>query len=95
MSFQKFRPLGDRVLVQLIEREEKTTSGIIIPDAAKEKPQTGIVIAVGQGRTFEGTTTPLAVKINDCVYLGKYAGTDAGDNYRIVREDDILGIIEE
>lgn len=95
MSFQKFRPLGDRVLVKLVEQEEKTTSGIIIPDAAKEKPQTGIVTAIGQGRIHEGKTIPLAVKINDFVYIGKYAGTDAGDDYRIVREDDILGIIEQ
>lgn len=95
MSFQKFRPLGDRVLVKLVEQEEKTTSGIIIPDAAKEKPQTGVVTAIGTGRIHEGTTIPLAVKINDFVYIGKYVGTDAGDNYRIVREDDILGIIEQ
>ena len=95
MSFQKFRPLGDRVLIKLIENEEKTNFGIIIPDAAKEKPQTGVVVAVGQGKTHEGNIIPLAVKINDFVYLGKYAGTDAGDNYRIVREDDILGIIEQ
>jgi len=93
--FQKFRPLGDRVLIKLIDLEEKTSSGIIIPDAAKEKPQTGLVVAVGHGRTFEGKTTPLAVKTNDIVYVGKYAGTDAGDHHRIVREDDILGIIEQ
>ena len=93
--FQKFRPLGDRVLIKLVEREEKTTSGIIIPDAAKEKPQTGLVIAVGQGRTYEGKTTPLAVSVNDIVYFGKYAGTDAGENHLIVREDDILGIVEQ
>ncbi|HLJ31725.1 MAG TPA: co-chaperone GroES [Candidatus Babeliales bacterium] len=93
--FQKFRPLGDRVLIKLIELEEKTSAGIIIPDAAKEKPQTGLVVAVGEGRTFEGKITPLAVKANDVVYIGKYAGTDAGDFHRIVREDDILGIIEQ
>jgi len=95
MSFQKFRPLGDRVLIKLVELEEKTSSGIIIPDAAKEKPQTGKVIAIGQGRIHEGVTTPLTVKTDDLVYIGKYTGTDAGDNYRIVREDDILGIIEQ
>ena len=93
--FQKFRPLGDRVLIKLVEQEEKTTSGIIIPDAAKDKPQTGIVIAVGQGTTYQGATTPLTVKANDLVYIGKYTGTDAGDNLRIVREEDILGIIEQ
>ncbi|HSC25598.1 MAG TPA: co-chaperone GroES [Candidatus Babeliales bacterium] len=93
--FQKFRPLGDRVLVKLVEVEEKTTSGIIIPDAAKEKPQQGIIVAVGQGRTHEGKITPLSVNINDTVYFGKYAGTDAGNNHLIIREDDILGIIEQ
>lgn len=94
--FQNFRPLGDRVLIKLVKREEKTTSGIIIPDAVKEEaPQTGVIVAVGTGRTFEGKTTPLAVKVNDFVYIGKYSGTDAGDNHRIVREDDILGIIEQ
>lgn len=93
--FQNFRPLGDRVLIKLVKREEKTVSGIIIPDAVKEEaPQTGIVVAVGQGHTHEGKTTPLAVKINDLVYIGKYSGTDAGENHRIVREDDILGILE-
>jgi chaperonin GroES len=94
--FQNFRPLGDRVLIKLVKREEKTTSGIIIPDAVKEEtPQTGIVIAVGCGRTFEGKTTPLAVKINDIVCINKYSGTDAGNSHRIIREDDILGIVEE
>ena len=92
--FQNFRPLGDRVLIKLVEQEQKTTSGIIIPDAAKEKPQTGKVVAVGQGRILEGKLMPLAVKTGDIVYVGKYAGTDAGDDHRIVREDDILGIIE-
>lgn len=93
--FEKFRPLGDRVLIKLIEGEEKTTSGIYLPDTAKEKPQTGKVIAVGQGRTFEGKTTPLSVRVNDVVYFGKYAGTNAGEDYLIVREDDILGIVEQ
>ncbi len=93
--FQKFRPLGDRVLIKRVEGEEKTASGIIIPDAAKEKAQTGIVIAVGAGRTFEGKTTPLAVNVNDVVYFGKYSGTDAGENHLIIREDDILGVVEQ
>lgn len=93
--FEKFRPLGDRVLIKRLEGEEKTASGIIIPDAAKEKAQTGKVIAVGQGRTFEGITTPLTVQVNDIVYFGKYAGTDAGQDHLIVKEDDILGIVEQ
>ena len=93
--FKKFRPLGDYILVKRIESEEKTAFGIIIPDAAKEKTQTGIVIAVGQGRLHDGKLTPLAVQVNDTVYFGKYVGTDAGQDHLIVRESDILGIIEE
>jgi chaperonin GroES len=93
--FHNFRPLGDRVLIKLVEQEQKTTSGIIIPDAAREKPQTGKVVATGQGRLIEGKVMPLAVKAGDIVYVGKYSGTDAGDDHRIIREDDILGIIEE
>ena len=92
--FEKFRPLGDRILIKRLEGEDKTASGIYLPDAAKEKPQTGIVIAVGPGRTHEGKITPLAVKVNDIVYFGKYAGADAGQDHLIVREDDILGIVE-
>jgi chaperonin GroES len=93
--FEKFRPLGDRVLIQRLEGEEKTESGIIIPDAAKEKPQTGRVIATGPGRASEGTIVPLTVRVNDIVYFGKYAGTDAGKDHIILREDDILGIVEQ
>jgi chaperonin GroES len=93
--FEKFRPLGDRVLIQRLEGEEKTESGIIIPDAAKEKPQTGRVIATGPGRSWEGTMIPLTVRVNDIVYFGKYAGTDAGKDHIILREDDILGIVEQ
>lgn len=93
--FKKFRPLGDYILVKRVESEEKTASGIIIPDAAKEKAQTGIVIAVGQGRYHEGKTTPLTVQVNDTVYFGKYAGTEAGDDHLIIRENDVLGVIEE
>jgi len=93
--FKKFRPLGDYILVKRLEGEEKTEFGIIIPDAAKEKAQTGVVIAVGQGRIQDGKLTPIAVNINDRVYFGKYVGTDAGDNHIIVRESDILGVIEE
>jgi len=93
--FKKFRPLGDYILVKRVESEEKTSSGIIIPDAAKEKAQTGIVIAVGKGRIHEGAITPLTVQVNDTVYFGKYTGTDAGNDHIIVRESDVLGIIEE
>jgi chaperonin GroES len=90
----KFRPLGDRILVKRLDSEEKTASGLFIPDAAKEKPQKGIVISVGAGKTHEGTLVPLTVKADDTVFFGKYAGTDAGDDYLIIREDEILGIVE-
>lgn len=93
--FEKFRPLGDRVLVKRLANQEKTSSGIIIPDAAKGKSQTGVVVAVGPGRTYENTITPLAVKTNDIIYFGQYAGTDAGEDHIIIREDDILGVVEQ
>lgn len=93
--FEKFRPLADRVLIARIEDEEKTSGGIFIPDAAKEKAQTGKVIAVGTGRVdATGKVTPLAVKVGDVVYFGKYSGTEAGREYLIIREDEILGILE-
>lgn len=92
----KIRPLYDRVLVQRTQTEEqKTAGGIIIPDAAQEKAQTGKVIAVGAGRlSAEGQLTPLHVKVGQTVFFGKYAGTEAGDDHIILREDDILGIVE-
>ena len=94
--FDKFRPLGDRILIKRVEQEEKTASGLIIPDAAKEKAQTGAVIAVGPGRkNNDGHLTPLDVKIGDVVYFGKYAGTEADEEYLIVREDDILGVVQK
>ncbi|HRN78593.1 MAG TPA: co-chaperone GroES [Candidatus Dependentiae bacterium] len=94
--FQKLRPLGDRVLVKCIEDQEKTAGGIIIPDAAKEKAQTGAVVSVGTGRKDEhGNPIAMEVKVGDIVYFGKYAGTQAGDNHLIIREDEILGIVEK
>lgn len=94
--FEKFRPLGDRVLIARIEEEEKTAGGIYIPDAAKEKAQTGKVLAVGTGRVdAHGKVTPLHVAVGDLVYFGKYSGTEAGKDCLIVREDEILGIIEK
>lgn len=91
------RPLYDRILVQKIEeQEERTAGGIIIPDAAKEKAQTGKVLAIGQGRQAEnGNLIPMEVKVGDTVFFAKYAGTDAGKDRIILREDDILGIVEE
>lgn len=94
--FEKFRPLGDRVLIQRIEDQEKTSGGIIIPDAAKERAQTGKVVAVGTGRTdTTGKVTPLQVHVGDVVFYGKYSGTEAGRDLLIVREDEILGIVEK
>ncbi len=94
----KVRPLGDRVLVKPLEVEEKKKGGIIIPDTAKEKPQEGKVIAVGKGKiTEEGKTLPLDVKVGDKILFGKYAGNEIkieDKDYLIVREEDILAIIE-
>jgi len=91
------RPLHDRVLVKRLEEETKSKGGIIIPDTAKEKPIHGEIIAVGQGRVAEdGKVRPLDVKKGDKVLFGKYAGTEIkidGDEYLMMREEDILGII--
>jgi chaperonin GroES len=92
------RPLHDRVLVKRSSEEEKSKGGIIIPDSAKEKPIQGVVMAVGQGRvTEEGKVRPLDVKKGDKVLFGKYAGTEIkveGDEFLMMREEDILGIIQ-
>jgi len=94
----KIRPLQDRVIIKRIAEEEKTKGGLIIPDTAKEKPQEGKVIAVGKGKANEdGKVTPLDVKAGDRVLFGKYAGTEIkidGEEHLIMREDDILGVIE-
>jgi chaperonin GroES len=94
----KIRPLQDRVIVQRIEEEERTKVGIIIPDTAKEKPQEGKVIAVGKGKMNEaGKLLPLSVKEGDRILFGKYSGSEVklnGNEYLIMREDDILGIVE-
>ena len=94
----KIRPLGDRLLVKRIEEEEKSKGGIIIPDSAKEKPQEGKVVAVGKGKMLEdGKMVPLEVKAGDRILFGKYAGTEVkieGEEHLIMREDDVLGIIE-
>jgi len=93
--FKNFKPLGDRVLVKRLEGEERTEGGIIIPEAAKERAQIGEVIAVGPGRLDrDGKIIPMNVNVGDKVYFGKYSGTEAGDDYIIMREEDILGIIE-
>ena len=94
----KVRPLQDRVLVQRTDEEETTKGGIIIPDTAKEKPQQGKVIAVGKGKVLEnGTRVEPDVKKGDKILFGKYAGTEIkveGTDYLIMREDDILGILD-
>lgn len=95
--FKKFKPLFDRVLVERLDSaDEKTAGGIIIPDAAKEKAQIGKVLAVGPGRiTNDGKVIPCSVKVGDKVFFGKYAGTEAEQNLLVIREDEILGIIED
>lgn len=93
--FEKFRPLGDRVLIERIEAEEKTAGGLYKPESAKEKAQLGKVVAVGNGRLAkDGARVPLDVAAGQTVYFGKYAGTEAGDNHLIIREDEILGIVD-
>ena len=95
----KIRPLQDRVKVQRMEEEERTKGGLIIPDTAKEKPQEGKIIAVGKGKLNEdGKITPMDAKVNDGVLFGKYSGTEInidGEEHLIMREEDILGIIEK
>ena len=92
------RPLHDRIIVERLEEETTTAAGIIIPDSAKEKPQQGKVVAVGKGKvTEDGKILPLDVKTGDTVLFGKYAGTDVkldGKEYLMMREDDILGVVE-
>jgi chaperonin GroES len=95
----KIRPLQDRVLVKRIEDDlEKTKGGIIIPDTAKEKPQQGKVIAAGKGKVNDdGKVTPLDVKVGDTILFGKYSGSEIkidGEEHLIMREDDILGVVE-
>ena len=95
----KIRPLHDRIIVKRVEEEDKTKGGIIIPDTAKEKPMEGKVIAVGKGKVLEdGKIQPLDVKVGDRVLFGKYSGTEVkidGEEHLIMREDDILGVIEK
>ena len=95
----KFRPLHDRVVVRRLEQEERTKSGIIIPDTAKEKPQQGEVIAVGPGaRNEKGEIVALDVKAGDRVLFGKWSGTEVkidGEEYLIMKESDIMGILDD
>jgi len=95
----KIRPLQDRIIVKRVQEEEKTKGGIIIPDSAKEKPLEGQIIAVGNGKVLEdGKVRPLDVKAGDRVLFNKYAGTEVkidGEEHLMLREDDILGVIEK
>jgi chaperonin GroES len=95
----KVRPLADRVLIKPLEEEEKSSGGIILPDTAKEKPMRGQVTAVGNGKIDEkGERLPMDVKVNDVVLYGKYSGTEIkvdNEEYLIMRESDILAIVEK
>ena len=95
----QIRPLQDRLVVRRVEEEEQTKGGIIIPDSAKERPLEGEVVAVGAGKKFEdGTIVPLDVKKGDRILFGKYSGTDIkieGVEHLILREDEVLGVIEK
>ena len=94
----KIRPLYDRIVVKRIEEQETIRGGIIIPDSAKEKPQEGEVIAVGNGKRLDdGKVVPLDVKVGDRILFGKYSGSDIkldGDEYMIMREDEVLGVLD-
>ena len=93
------KPLGERIVLKVMESEEKTKSGIVLPDTAKEKPQMGKVLAVGSGRVLEnGQRVPLEVKVGDKVLFAKYAGTEVkidGEEYMVLKENDVLAIIPE
>ena len=99
MASSKFTPLHDRILVQRLEESETMRGGIIIPDSAKEKPSQGKVISVGKGKSNdEGKVFPLDVKSGDTVLFGKYSGTEIkldGDDFLIMREDEVLGILAQ
>lgn len=93
------KPLGERVVLKVLESEEKTKSGIVLPDTAKEKPQMGKVLAVGSGKVLDnGEKLPLEVKVGDQVLFAKYAGTEVkldGEEYMVLKESDILAIIPQ
>jgi len=98
MGKLKLRPLGDRVVVEPLEAEEKSKGGIILPDTAKEKPQEGKVVAAGKGKLDEsGKLMPMEVKVGDKILYGKYAGTEItveGKEYMILREEDVLAVVD-
>lgn len=92
-----FKPLGDRVVVELVKREEKTAGGIVLPDSAKEKPMEGTVISVGKGaRDSQGNIIPMELKAGDKIVFGKWAGTEVkinGKDYLIMKESDVMGVL--
>ncbi len=91
------KPLGDRVVIKIVEAEEKTKSGIVLPGTAKEKPQMAEVVAVGPGGLVEGKEVTMQVKVGDKVIFSKYAGTEVkfdGEDYTILKQDDLLAIVE-
>lgn len=94
----KIRPLQDRILVKRLNEEEKTAGGIIIPDSAKEKPQEGKVVAIGKGKVLDdGKVVPLDVKVGEKILFSKFSGTEVkidGEEHLILREEDILGVVE-
>jgi chaperonin GroES len=93
----RVKPLHDRIIVKRVEEEEKSKGGIIIPDTAKEKPQQGKVLAVGPGRRTDGKVNPVDLKEGDTILFAKYAGTElrvGDDDVLILREDDVLGVVE-
>jgi chaperonin GroES len=95
---KKIRPLQDRLIVKRLDEDEKTASGLFIPDSAKEKPQQGKVLAVGKGKVKDdGTITPVDLSVGDTVLFGKYSGQEIkvdGDDVLIMREDDVYGVVE-
>ena len=93
------KPLADRIIVKQLEAEEKTKGGIVLPDTAKEKPQEGKVVAIGKGKVLEsGQTQPIEVKVGDRILYAKYSGTEIttkdGEEYLIIKEDDILAVVK-
>ena len=93
----KLKPLGDRLIIQAVDEEETTASGLVLPDTAKEKPQKGKVIAVGDGRVEDGERIPLDVAVGDEVLYSKYGGTEIkvdGEDLLVLRESDVLAIVE-
>ncbi len=92
---KKIRPLYDRILIERVAEDNTTAGGIVIPPSAQEKAQEGLVVAVGSGRiNDDGSQTPLQVKEGDKVFFGKYSGTEVDDSHLIIREEEILGIVE-